>query len=202
MCNCAKGEAELVWKAFVFRGNLEELLSFANESLRPVVKGLEGQKLIQGFNFSFYSGKETHMSLRLDLVKKHERKVRKELGKLRIKPEVGEYSEQDKIAKFYELGSRWAFLLHDQIEKKRFEEKWIRDENFVLAFHGLCNSLLLGYHEEIVMYLKAVGRIAITLGKFDEIRNDLTTINQKCMRWFLKPKVGNEGLPSGAIDTP
>ena len=182
----------MVWKAFVFRGNLEELLSFANESLRPVVKGLEGQKLIQGFNLSFYSGKEAHMSLRLDLAKKHERKVRKELGKLRIKPEVGEYSEQDKIAKFYELGSRWAFLLHDQIEKERFQKEWIRDENFVLAFHGLCNSLLLGYHEEIVMYLKAVGRIAITLGKFDEIRNDLTTINEKCVQWFLQPKVDNK----------
>ena len=140
------------------------------------------------------------MSLRLDLAKKHERKVRKELGKLPIKPEVGDYSEQDKIAKFYELGSRWAFLLHDQIEKKRFEQTLIRDENFVLAFHGLCNSLLLGYHEEVVMYLKALGRIAITLGKFDEIRNDLTTINEKCMRWFLKPKVDNGDVPAGAIE--
>ena len=76
----------MVWKAFVFRGSLEELLVFANESLRPLVKGLEAQKQIQGFNFSFYSGKEMHMSLRLDLAKKHERKVRKELGKLPIKP--------------------------------------------------------------------------------------------------------------------
>jgi hypothetical protein len=191
----------LVWKGFVFRGSLEELLVFANESLKPLVKELEAEKQIQGFNFSFYSGKETYMSLRLDLAKKHERKVRKGLGKLPIKPEVGEYSEQDKIAKFYELGSRWAFLLHDQIEKKRFEQTWMRDENFVLAFHGLCNSLFLGYHEEIVMYLKAVGRIGITLGKFEEIRNDLTTINQKCMQWFLKPKVGNEDIPTGTIDT-
>jgi hypothetical protein len=191
----------LVWKGFVFRGSLEELLAFANESLRPLVKELEVQKQIQGFNFSFYSGEETHMSLRLDLAKKHERKVRKELGKLPIKPEVGEYSEQDKIAKFYELGSRWAFLLNDQIKKKRFQKEWIRDENFVLAFHGLCNSVLLGYYEEIAIHLKAVGRIGVTIGKFDEIRNDLTTINQKCVQWFLKPKVGNEGLPSGAIDT-
>ena len=191
----------MVWKGFVFRGSLEELLAFANESLRPLVKELEVQKQIQGFNFSFYSGEETHMSLRLDLAKKHERKVRKELGKLPIKPEVGEYSEQDKIAKFYELGSRWAFLLNDQIKKKRFQKEWIRDENFVLAFHGLCNSVLLGYYEEIAIHLKAVGRIGVTIGKFDEIRNDLTTINQKCVQWFLKPKVGNEGLPSGAIDT-
>ena len=191
----------MVWKGFVFRGSLEELLAFANESLRPLVKELEVQKQIQGFNFSFYSGKETHMSLRLDLAKKHERKVRKELGKLPIKLEIGEYSEQDKIAKFYELGSRWAFLLNDQIKKKRFQKEWIRDENFVLAFHGLCNSLLLGYYEEIAIHLKAVGRIGVTIGRFDEIRNDLTTINQKCMQWFLKPKVGNEGVPSGATDT-
>ena len=44
-------------------------------------------------------------------------------------------------------------------------------------------------------------RIGITLGKFDEIRNDLTTISQKRMQWFLKPKVGDEGVPSGAIGT-
>ena len=33
--------------------------------------------------------------------KKHERKIRKEPKKLSIKPDVGEYSEQDKIARFW-----------------------------------------------------------------------------------------------------
>ncbi len=79
------------------------------------------------------------------------REVKKELKKLQMKPEAGEYAEQDKIAKFYELGSRWAFLLHDQIDKGRFQKEWIKDENFTLAFHGLCNSLLLGHYEEVLI---------------------------------------------------
>ena len=166
-------------------------MSFATETLRPLLKRFEAEKWIQGFNFNFYS-QNAHMSLRLDLVKKHQRELRKELNKLRIKPQAGEYSEQDKIAKFYELGSRWAFLLHDQIDKGRFQREWIKDENFVLTFHGLCNSLLLGYYDEIVLHLKAIGRIGVTQGRFDEIKNDLSTINQKCMEWFLKPKINSQ----------
>ena len=163
-------------------------MSFATETLRPMMKRFEAEGWIKGFNFSFYS-QDVHMSLRLDLVKKHQRETRRELKKLGIKPEAGEYSEQDKIAKFYELGSRWAFLLHDQIGNGRFQKEWIKDENFTLAFHGLCNSLLLGHYEEILLYLKAIGRIGVVQGRFDEIKNDLSTLNQKCMEWFLKPKI-------------
>ncbi len=181
----------LVWTAFVYHGNLDELMLFATETLRPLMKRLEAEKWIEGFNFNFYS-QNAHMSLRLDLVKKHQREVKKEMKKLEIKPEAEEYSERDKIAKFYELGSRWAFLLHDQIEKGRFQREWIKDENFTLAFHGLCNSLLLGSYEEILLYLKAIGRIGITQGGFDEIKNDLSTLNQKCMEWFLKPKINSQ----------
>ena len=181
----------MVWGAFIYKGNLEELMLFNTETLRPLVKQFEAENWIRGFNFNFYSGEDTHMSLRLDLVKKHQRQIKKELNKLRFRPEAAEYAEQDKIAKFYELGSRWALLLHDQIEKKRFEKEWVRDENFLLALHGLCNSLMFGYYDEIAIHLKAIGRISVTLGRFDEVRNDLVAINQKCMEWFLKPKTDN-----------
>ncbi len=182
----------MVWTAFIFHGNLDDLMLFAVETLRPLMRRFEVEKWIQGFNFNFYSGQNTHMSLRLDLAKKHQRQARKELSKLPLKPEPGEYVEQDKIAKFYELGSRWAFLLYEQIEKRRFQKEWIRDENFILAFHALCNSLGFGYEEEIATYLKAISRIGDKLGKFDEIKDDLRMINEKSRQWFLKQKTSNQ----------
>ena len=181
----------MVWTPFIYHGNLDDLMSFATETLRPMMKRFEAEGWIRGYNFSFYS-QDPHMSLRLDLAKKHQREVRKELKKLGIKPEAGEYLEQDKVAKFYELGSRWAFMLHDQIENGRFQKEWIRDENFTLTFHGLCNSLLFGYYEEIVLYLKAIGRIGVTQGRFDEIKNELSTINQKCKQWFLRANIDSQ----------
>jgi len=184
----------MVWTAFIYHGNLDELMSLVTETLRPLLKQFEAENWIKGFNYNFYSGQDAHMSLRLDLRRKHERQVKKELNKLSLKPKVEEYAEQDKIAKLYELGSRWAFVLQDQTEKRRFQKEWVKDENFIVAFHGLCNSLLLGYYEEIAIHLKAIGRIGVTLGKFDEIKHDLMTTNQKCVEWFVKPRVSGENV--------
>jgi hypothetical protein len=176
----------LVWKAFTFYGNLDELSTFAIDNLRPIIRKLETEKWINGFNFNFYSGKKPNLSLRLDLKKKYEVKIKKELKRCHIKPESGEYDEQDKIAKFYELGSRWAFLLQDQIDRKRFEKDWIKDDNFILVIHGICNSLKLNYYEEIRLHLEAIVRIAVTQNRFNEIKDDISELNQKCMQWFLK----------------
>lgn len=182
------GSVLLVWKAFIYYDNLDELSRFTIDTLRPIIRRFESEKWINGFNFNFYSDRKPHLNLRLDLNKKYETKIKKELKQCRIKPEIGEYNEKDKIAKFYELGSRWAFLLYDQIDKKRFEKDWINDDNFVLVFHGLCNSMKLNYYEEIRLHLEAIGRIAVTQDKFNEIKDDVKQLNQKCMQWFLKPK--------------
>lgn len=176
----------MVWKEFIFYGKLDELSTFAIDNLRPIIKKLETENWIKGFNFNFYSGKKPHLSLRLDLKKKYESKIKKELKQCQFKHESDDYDEQDKIAKFYELGSRWAFLLQDQIDKKRFEKDWIKDDNFVLVLHGLCNSLKLNYYEEIRLHLEAIGRIAVTQNRFNEIKDDISKINQKFMQWFLK----------------
>jgi hypothetical protein len=159
-----------------------------------MIRRFEAEKWINGFNYNFYSGKKPHLSLRLDLKRKYEARIKKELKQFHIKPESTEYDEQDKIAKFYELGSRWAFLLQDQIDKKRFERDWINDDNFVLVFHGLCNSLKLNYYEEIRLHLEAIGRIAITQNKFNEIKDDIRKLNQKCTQWFLKSKTNTHAL--------
>ena len=176
----------LVWKAFIFYGNLDELSIFVIDNLRPIIRKFEAEKWINGFNYNLYSGKIPNLSLRLDLKKKHEAKIKKELKKCHIKPVLAEYDEQDKIAKFYELSSRWAFLLQDQIDRKRFEKDWINDDNFVLVIHGLCNSLKLNYYEEFRLHLEAIGRIAVTQNRFNEIKDDISKLNQKCMQWFLK----------------
>jgi hypothetical protein len=142
-----------VWKAFIYYGNLDELSEFIIDSLRPIIRRFEAERWIKGFNYNFYSGKKPSLNLRLDLKKKYESQIKNELKQCRIKPEYAEYDGQDKIAKFYELGSRWVFLLQDQIDRERFEKDWINDDNFVLVFHGLCNSLKLNYYEEIRIQL-------------------------------------------------
>ena len=176
----------MTWKAFNYYGNQEELMRFTFNTLRPVIRQFEEKKWIKGFNFSFYSGEDTHLGLRLDLRKKYEREIMRELHKLSLTPQESTYSERDKIAKYYELGSRWSFLLQDQIDKRRFQKEWMNEDNFVLTLHGLCNSLFYGYYKEIRVYLTAIGMIGLTLGKFDEIKNDLKQLDQKCKQWFIK----------------
>ena len=180
----------MTWKAFIFYGDVDDLMSFAYNTLRPLIRRFDDENWIKGFNFSFYSGKGegVHLSVRLDVRGKHKKEVEKELNELPIKPEISEYDERDKIAKYYELGSRWAFLLQDQIDKRRFQKKWIKEDNFILAVHGLCNSLFFGYYEEIRFHLKSIVMIALTMNKLEEVKSDLNTINQKCRQWFLKPK--------------
>ncbi len=166
---------------------MKDLMQLLNTTLIPLIKEFETESWIKGFNFGFYSGVDEHLSLRLDLKKKHEHEIKTAFNKLHIKPTLEEYKERDKIAKFYELGSRWAFVLQDQVDRRRFQKEWMKEDNFILAIHGLCNSLFLGYYEEIQLHLKAIGMIGLTLGRFNEIKNDLKALNEKCMQWFLKP---------------
>ncbi len=151
----------MVWEAYIKYGSLDVLNFFSVRNLLLIVRDFENKGWIKGFNYNIYGPEDEdyRLSIRLDLNEEFKQDIEKVLNRYQIESNPDKYTESDKIARFYELGSRLAFLLVDLINKGRFPKDCVKDDDFWRSIHGLCNSLLIDAEDEINIHQKCIDNL-------------------------------------------
>ena len=199
-----------MWHEYLIPAIAEEQAEIIR-GLKFWITELEEQGLINGFAFNhYYNNPPDRDELRIrfeyaddeflaTVETQLQRNVREFIPDYEVEKRIwNQGTTPESVLRAYEFGSRCAFLLLEQIEKGRIEQRWVSDfmplsnlEQSVTPFnfqssanHGLWNSLLVNkLPNELLIHLFLLIASA-RLHNMDELHNWFERNRQACEFFF------------------